>query len=249
MHLLATPKPFRAHDPADRIFVPVLVAVAWLTLLLGFVPDMLRHVASSDPPYPLVIHVHAAAFTAWMVLLAAQTALVRGRRLDVHRRLGRLGLVLAIAMVLLGLWAGFASEVQHFGTPRSDPGFLAIMGVQMIGFAVLVGAAVAMRADAAAHKRLMLLATLFLTTGGFVRWLTDPLTTVFGESAAGFFWSFFSGTLVLVLLLGVYDLATRRRLHPAYVSGALFGVACEVASNVVYFDPAFKAWATRLVAH
>jgi hypothetical protein len=249
MELLATPGRFRSRHPADRIFIPVLVALAWLSLLLGFVPDMFRHVASDDPAYPLVIHVHAAAFTAWMALLAAQTTLVQGHRLDVHRRLGRVGLVLAIAMCVLGPWAGIASETQHFGTPRSDPGFLAIMCVQMIGFAVQVSAAAALRADAAAHKRLMLLATLFLTTAGFARWLAEPLGTVFGESATGFFVSFFGGSLVLVLLLGLYDLATRGRLHPAYVTGAAIGIACEVASNVLYYDASFKAWATQLVAH
>ena len=85
--LLNTPTGFAQHHPWDRSFFPLSVAVIWVVILLGFVPAIMRHVASGEPDYPLVIHIHAVAFVGFLVLLSVQVALIRGRRYDVHRRL------------------------------------------------------------------------------------------------------------------------------------------------------------------
>ena len=42
-----------------------------------------------------IVHIHAAAFTSWMLLLVTQTSLAASGRADLHRRLGIAGLVLA----------------------------------------------------------------------------------------------------------------------------------------------------------
>jgi hypothetical protein len=46
---------------------------------------------------------HGALFTAWIVLLVVQTAVVTGRRTDIHRTLGIAGAVLAAIMFVVGV--------------------------------------------------------------------------------------------------------------------------------------------------
>jgi len=41
-----------------------------------------------------IFYVHGVAFTAWLLLLLAQTSLVTAGRVDVHRRLGWVGAAL-----------------------------------------------------------------------------------------------------------------------------------------------------------
>lgn len=247
--LLRTPAGFTQRHAWDRSFFPLLIAVIWVVILLGFVPAIIHHIVNRQPAYPLIIHIHAVAFVGWLVLLSLQVGLIRARQYEVHRRVGAVGGALALAMVVLGPWAAITSEQVHFGTPLSDPPFLSVEFIEMIVFPLQVGAAIWLRRDAAAHKRLMLLATLFLTTAGFGRWLADPLQAVFGDGFLPFLVEFFGGTILLVLALGAYDIITRRRLHPAYVAGASLGVASEVLAAWLYVDPAWKAVALRIIGH
>jgi hypothetical protein len=244
---LSTPAAFKQQHAWDRVFIPALVAVIWLVLLRGFVPAIIRHVTHGEAAYPPVIHVHAVAFVGWLVFLSVQVGLIRTRHYDTHRTLGRFGALLALAMVVLGPWAGIVSEQVHFGTEDGDPPFLAIEFLEMLAFPLQVAAALWLRRDAAAHKRLMLLAVLFLTTAGFGRFLAGPLTQILGQGVMPFMAEFYGPTDVLVLGLGAYDLLTRRRLHPAYVAGASVGVAAQLVSSWLYFDPAWKALTLSII--
>jgi hypothetical protein len=47
--------------------------------------------------------------------------------------------------------------------------------------------------------------------------------------------------------LGAYDLATRKRLHPAYVAGAAWILANELAAAWLYFSPAWKPISLKLL--
>jgi len=183
------------------------------------------------------------------VLLSVQVGLIRGRHYALHRRLGAAGAALAVAMVVLGPWAGIVSEQTHFGTPLGDPPFLAIEFIEMIVFVPQVAAAIWLRRDAAAHKRLMLLATLFLTTAGFGRWSFEPLNAMLGDGWLPFIVAFFGPTILLVAGLGIYDLLTRHRLHPCYVAAAALGVAGEVLAAWLYVSPAWKATSLRIIGH
>ncbi|MFI5382592.1 MAG: hypothetical protein ACHRHE_25155 [Tepidisphaerales bacterium] len=247
--LLNTPTGFAQHHPWDRSFFPLSVAVIWVVILLGFVPAIMRHVASGEPDYPLIIHIHAVAFVGFLVLLSVQVALIRRRRYDVHRRLGAFGGALALGMVVLGPWAAVVSEQVHFGTPQGDPPFLSVEFIEMVVFPLQVGAAIWLRGDPAAHKRLMLLAILFLTTAGFGRWLYDPLHAMLGDGGLPFLVEFFGGTIFLVLGLGAYDIVTRHRLHPGYAAGAALGVTSQFLAAWLYVSPAWKAMSVQIIGH
>jgi hypothetical protein len=50
----------------------------------------------------------------------------------------------------------------RFGTPSGDPSFLSMQFTDIVAFTTLVSAAVLWRKQPSAHKRLMLLATVYL---------------------------------------------------------------------------------------
>jgi uncharacterized membrane protein YozB (DUF420 family) len=245
---LQTPTGFSQQHAWDRNFFLLSVVVIWIVILLGFVPPIIRHIAGGEP-YPVIVHVHAVAFVGWLVLLSVQIGLIRRRLYDIHRKLGYFGAVLAVTMLVFGPWAGIVAEQVHFGTPQGDPPFLSIEFLEMIAFILQVGAAIWLRRDAAAHKRWMLLAVLFLTTAGFGRWLYDPLRAMFGDGFLPFLFEFYGGSILLVLALGAYDIVTRHRLHPSYIAGAGIGFASQVLAAWLYFSPAWKALSLRIIGH
>src|SRR4051794_22696776 len=90
--LLPRRRRFVAFHKWDRNFFLTFLAVCWLGVLMGFVPAaMKRHTGHADYPAPLILEIHAFAFSAWMALLTAQIVLIRSRNQRVHMRLGQVG--------------------------------------------------------------------------------------------------------------------------------------------------------------
>jgi hypothetical protein len=61
----------------------------------------------------------------------------------------------------------------------------------------------------------MVMGPIALTEPGFGRIWAPLLEAHLGEGYVGFYVSTYIGTFLLVIAVGAYDLATRRRLHPA----------------------------------
>lgn len=239
--------PFAPQHPADRNFFILLVILTWLGVVSGFGLDMIDHFKGSRP-YPLIVHFHAALFVGWLVLLTTQVMLIRNRRADVHRRVGMIAAWLIPAMVSVALATAWTVQRQVALLPGSHrPQFISINITDMLGFATLAIAGIALRRDPSAHKRLMLLSVLYLSTAGFARlWLLT-----IGQAGTDTFWGFFIvyniGGDILVAMLGVYDLVTRKRLHPAFVLGAGWILANELAATWLFFSPAWKAISVRIL--
>ncbi len=241
--------PFPAQHPWDRNFFLGVVALTWLGVLMGFVPQMTQHVVQHQRPYPLAVHLHAAAFTSWLALLTAQVLLVRTRRTDLHRKLGYGMVALGALMLVLGPTAVWVVQQQNFGTPKSNPAFLSVQILAMVSFAVVGGAGVLLRKSPSAHKRLMLIATLVLADAGFSRWLGHPITAAFGKGPWPRYLALSGATAAIIVGIGVYDLITRRRLQPAYVAGAGWALAGQALAAWLLFVPAWKVAATHLLGH
>lgn len=238
---------FAPQHPWDRFAIPAMVALIWLGILMGFVPEVIAKAEKHELSYPVAVHIHAAAFVGWLVFLTAQVALVRRRNLALHRRLGVFGAGLAAVMVVLGLWVSYVVDNADFGTPKWDPAFLSVQLLDMIGFGVLVAAGVLFRRDAAAHKRLMLLATLCIVDAGYSRWWGAALEGAYGKAFFGTWLTYYLGNVLLIAAIGFYDLATRRRLHPAYVVGGAWALGLQLFAAYLYVTPWWTAAATRLL--
>jgi len=202
---------------ADRIFFTGMALASALTLFLGFLPSYF-HRSAALPSLTLLYQLHGALFSAWVALLVAQTALVAGRRTDIHRTLGVAGVVLAAVVFIVGVAVSVETLRRNGGPPGGDPRkFFAIPLGDIIVFGALVSAAVMFRWRSEAHKRLMLLATISLLTAAIARFLGQ--VGIVGAP------NLFFGTDVFVLVLVLYDLAVRSRIHPATLWGGALVVA------------------------
>jgi hypothetical protein len=242
-------RPFAAQQPWDRNVFLLLMLLVWLGIVVGFGHDIADHIRTHRRAYPLIVHIHAAVFVGWLVLVTTQMLLVRVRRTDIHRKLGLWGMALAATMAPLGLAAAWLSERLDHGTPNSDAPFFAVNITTMLAFVVLVAAAYGMRSEPPAHKRLLLLATICLSFAGFARWWSFAVGDALGSGFWPFFVMLYLASDILIVGLGAYDLATRGRLHPAYVAGTLWILANQLAGNWLYFAPRWKPIATWLAGY
>jgi hypothetical protein len=162
----------------------------------------------------VIIHVHGIVFSCWVLLFATQTALVSVGKVSLHRKLGIFGAVLAFLIVLLGVMAVVDSTRRHFAPPGLTSGmFFALDLGEMTVFAVLVSWGICARRDGAAHKRLILLATIVLMFAPIARW-PFPLMARFPP---------LTGFIIDAFLLSIvfFDLLTRRRIHRATACGSI----------------------------
>lgn len=237
------------HSWEGALFVAYVTAI-WMGVVAGFGPKIGNH----DTPVHLIVHVHALVFVAWLAGFTAQIVYVRTDRVDLHRRLGSLLAYGIGVLIVMGPLTAWVVQREAFGTAQSDPAFFAVQLGDVIAFAGLSLAGIWFRKHAAAHKRLMLLAVLQLSTAGFARALGGFTGSIihFGDWGSSFWQTFFVLHLtndLMVLGMGAFDLATRGRLHPAYLWGAAWGIGWQVVHVALYLAPAWKPVAVWLLGH
>lgn len=249
MTAIALDERFPARPRADRNAFLVAVALIWVGVLSGFGTDSFDHVSKHGLDYPLIVHFHAVAFVGWLALFTLQVALVRSDRLSEHKRLGIYGMVLAAIMVVLGPATAVIVDAQKFATTGRTPEFMAVQFADILAFATLTGAGLWMRArDSSAHKRLMLLGLIYISDAGFARFLNRFIA----PTGPGFLPSLvhlYVATWILVLGFGAYDYIARRRLHPAYIAGAIWILALQLSAVTLLNTPAWKALTMRMIGH
>jgi hypothetical protein len=154
---------------------------------------------------PILVHVHAVLFSAWVGLLVVQATLVSRGAVTSHRRLGRLGAGLVIAMVLTGLSTAIrgARDGWNPGGPYPDALSFMFVGIADIAvFSTLTASGLVWRSRPDVHKRLMLLGTI-----GGLMWPAITRMPV----VAGRFPLMFGLLATLVLAPAVRDFLTRSR--------------------------------------
>jgi uncharacterized membrane protein YozB (DUF420 family) len=240
---------FASRHPLDRTMIATIVLAIWLAIVLGFGIDIYNRAHHGALKFHLIVHLHAVAYTEWLVLLAVQVWLVRTGRVGVHRRVGLSALVLLPAMLVLGPLTAYAGVAGNPYMPDKWISWLSINYTNAVGSIVLLAAGLLMRGTPAAHKRLMLLGTIALTEPGFSRIWEPFLDKQFGDGYAGFYVSTYIGTFLLVIGMGLYDLATRRRLHPAYVAGAAWIFANQLTADWLFHQPFWLAAMKQMTGH
>ena len=118
-------------------------------------------------------------------MLIVQTSLVAAGRVDVHRRLGLLGFGMACLVVVLGLLVATDWQVRHFAPGEAGMrarAFYTVTISTMLAFSTLIYFAFRNRFNPAAHKRLILIATITLRDAAFV--LRSRFANIF-QSTAG----------------------------------------------------------------
>jgi hypothetical protein len=109
-----------------------------------------------------------------MLLLLVQMLLVSAKRVSLHRKLGIAGFLLAAAMVAVAVMV-VANQLHRFasqGDYRLSRSLIPQWEVS--NFAVLAGSAFALRRYPAAHKRLIILATIAMMPAAISRIPVPP---------------------------------------------------------------------------
>lgn len=196
----------------------VAVATSFL-VFAGFARTFYLKVLFGTRPLPFYLHLHGLIFTTWFVLFFVQALLIAHHRVDVHRRLGIFGAVLA------PFAACMAAGVSIHAVRRSylaNPASLANINVRPFAldlggsllFVSLVAAALYFRRHGGIHKRLMVLASCSLLLPAIGR---IPLHFIM----AGGLWGLVGLTEITPLVCILYDTIKHRRLHPGFLWGGL----------------------------
>jgi hypothetical protein len=212
-----------------RFFMTMaILAAAWV--FVGYSQTYYLKAWVPSPQLATLIHIHAAAFTTYLLFYILQTALVSRRRVALHMTFGWASVVLIPIMVLLGTAAVFWSAKQGHKVVWPDVEIAAAVNLgDGYTFAVLAAAGIFLRKKPQAHKRLMLTALY----GGLIPPAIER-TPLHNVVPAMF------GTIFAFLLAGpVYDLVTRRRIHPAYLWSLLFIAVFFIPTRIAIGSTAF----------
>lgn len=199
---------------SQRRFYLTAAWIAAAIVLLGFAKTYYLKFAFGTPALSPLVHLHGLVMSLWIVLFLVQTQLVAAHRVDLHRRLGLAGGLLAVAVVGLGtITAITAARLGHTPGPPALI-FLSVPLGDMVVFATLVGCGLALRARKDVHKRLMLLSFLGILAAAISR---IPLQAI---AQAGPL-AYFGLTDLFIIACVAYDWTRTRRLHPAFLWGGL----------------------------
>jgi hypothetical protein len=225
----AASKPFVLSTGAyDRLFYSGMAITMAMSVFVGFARTYYLSAyfgtttTISGGPFSTVVRLHAALFTTWVLLFIVQTSLVASHRVALHKRLGIAVAVVAGMMIVVGTATALQLAYRGGAPPGVDSrAFLAIPLGDMLVFGSLLIAALWLRRNKEAHKRLMLLA--------YTAILVAAVARIPGVLPLGPLW-FFGLTFLPILAAGVaYDVITRGRVHPAYLwGGALLIVSVPV---------------------
>ena len=228
-----------AYQQDQRFFRVMAISIAAF-ILFGFAQFALRGLANYQTA-PIWVHLHGVAFVGWLALLVTQNLLAEKGSLALHRRLGWLGVGLAIAMVAIGLFATVKAVELHRVPPFFTNGyFLALGPVDVLTFALLVTAAIARRRNTQSHRRLMIAATVVLMEPALGRLLPMPFIGIWGPIGE-------RAIQLAVLGIGMrHDLRLRAAIHPAWYWGAASVLLAQLAISALAACPAFVAYAEHL---
>jgi uncharacterized membrane protein YozB (DUF420 family) len=235
-----------ARDRAAGFYLAIpLVGVA--AIAIGFSTTYFMPMWRRTLDVPPVVHLHGALNLSWVILVISQVLLVRERQTPLHRRIGLIGLPLAIAMLITGCVVALWSAKRDFPL-RGPVAASSIIGVvtSLTIFAGLVALAIIWRRWPDWHKRLMLLATIVVLWPAWFRirhlmpWVPRPDL---------WFAVFAADSLIMVAALR--DLIKYGRVHPVWL---YFGTAwfIENCFEIYAFDsPPWRAvgmWIYRTFA-
>jgi hypothetical protein len=167
---------------------------------------------------PWLIHVHAAVFAGWVLLLVAQAAIVAAGRVRLHRQIGTAGMLYGALVFAIGVIVSVGAPALRVraGNFSLEVGGVVVLYnlIDMLLFGAFLALAFGCRSRPELHKRWIISATAAL--GG------AAIGRVLRSNSPEYLLMWLSPVLAMMTI----DLATPRRVHPVpLVSGALIVVA------------------------
>jgi len=213
-------------------------------LLIGFWPSYFSRLAE---PMHVTLHLHSIAMLAWVLLLIAQSWLIRNRKLSQHRVLGKASFLIAPLVVITGIWVNF-----HFQGRVEEPLATRVQAIFWVGFflpllfAFLYVQAIRHRRNMNLHARYMVLTALVFLIPGLGRALNNTLEP-FGLWTPTFL-QLMGFTLGIALWLMIQDWRRQKPWRPQLVFSVLWAmnIALYVLLPKWSMWNAFSGWAGTL---
>ena len=244
------PKSFARDHKYDRDFFLAFAAMSWIAVVMGFSPELGGHLRGRTPFPPLIVHIHVLIFGGWLVLFTAQIALIRSRRLGLHRKLGLIAVPLVPVMVVLGVATSLVSRRLHFEAGQNEMlAFMIVPLTDMVLFPSFAIPGLLLRKDPAAHKRLIMLATAMLLPAAFGRWIGPGILFHYGDGFFGLMAQAYLGSNAMILAAILYDRMTRGRIHWVYAIAVPWILAVQAITSAIYHWSGWLPLAQRMIGH
>ena len=238
---------------SSRLFYVWMASACAIVAFGGFAPTYWLQVPAGTFIGPPLLHVHAAVFSAWVVLLFSQASLAASGRLTYHRAWGMAGISLATAMVLLGTAVAILS-LKHglaVGYGERARAFFIVPMSAIVMFAGFFIAAICNIARPEWHKRFILLATIALLAAAVARIFFEVATGGGAGLRPGLAMpppvsrTIVQGFLVELLIVAgaLYDWRTRGKPHPAWLIGAVVQTAVVLIRVPISATPLWMSFA------
>jgi len=245
----------------DR-WIYVFTAVSFLVIALaGFIPDSRHQIellrAGQRPPFPLALHFHAVLMGSFLLLLLAQATLLATGRPDLHRRLGRVAMVLVPAMVVAGFilvptiyhqaWSAMQSAPPQVRTRLHNvvfvPNLILLFQLRagiLFPLFILIGL-LARTTDPGLHKRMMFLATAVPLMAAVTRITWLPTTIPASSISTDLY------MLAVVAPMFIWDVIRHRTVHKAYVFWLALNLPFAVVLELLWRSEWWRSAAPRLM--
>ena len=233
---------------SDRRVYAVAAVLFTVIIFVGFARTYYLRFAFDAPAVPgLLVHVHGLLMTLWVGYFVSQVYLIRSKNARIHMKAGVIGVVLAVAILIVGFFTAVASG--KFGSASAPPGiprlsFMIVPMFDLLLFAVFFGGAIYYRKRPANHKRLMLLTVLNFLPPALAR---IPLAAI-QASGPVFFFGF---PTLLAIGFVTYDTWRNRKLNKLFLAGAILLIISYPLRLILSSTDAwmgFAAWLTTWAA-
>ncbi|HMC85599.1 MAG TPA: hypothetical protein VKI61_08730 [Chitinophagaceae bacterium] len=223
-----------------RYFFIAMAVLFIIFAVAGFVPDYQLMAAQHIAVYWFA-HVHGVIMTAWLLVYLIQAVLIRRANIKLHMNLG-------LASVSLGIlvWISMGIVIYHanIGYPVFKnvvwPNVLLLASFMNL-FALFFTWGIIVRKNAAAHKRLLYLATMIVISAGYnrillnngvnptLKWLTfSSLSGLPNPSAILVYHD------LLLIPLFIYDLIAIGGMHKITLIGTVFIISIQLIVLLVW---------------
>jgi len=198
-------------------FLMALIAIA------GFWRAYFGPLVFGTVAQPLLIHVHATVFTGWLVLFFLQAYFAATKRLQLHIRVGRVGIWYGALLILVGLTTGV---LRAAGKPPGRAEQLLYVSIaDMAMFGAFFGTAIWYRKKPKLHRPAMVVAATSLLVAAVAATRMTFLPP--------------SGLLRLtiwtmpILIAMAIEFRQTRRVHPIYLLGLMAFVVRRYSGPII----------------
>ncbi len=192
----------------DQYFYFFMALLIPSVVVYGFSFTVGKNLLHPAIPRPLILYVHAAVFSGWLVFYMLQSALVRTHNVYWHRLIGWFGVALGAAILVLGVSTAITMgrfNILRLHSTRAESALM-IPLFDMVAFTGTFAMAIYYRKKPEFHRRLILTATCSLTAAAFGRFPERLLPHEL----------FYGGVDLLILLGVVRDMIVNRSVPRVY---------------------------------